>query len=171
MRSPVLVTPPSGEFISLTDMRAHLRVDGTEEDPLTEMLMAAAVAYLDGWKGVLGRAILPQTWRETFTCPGPYRLSMPDVISTVITVDGETVTGALTVDALGPLVSLAGSPSEVVIDYTCGLPAQQLASARVAVMLLVGHWFATREAVTPGSMAEVPMSASMLISALRWRSV
>ena len=171
--TPTLVTAPTAELITVDEMRAHLRVDAGDEDPLITMMTAGAVAYLDGYRGVLGRAIMPQTWSEKFEGSGPYRLSMPDASAVTVTADGGAVTGAtVTVDALGPLVSLPSglSPTEAVVEYTCALPAEQLPAVRMAVMLLVGHWFANRESVGERGQ-EIPLGFDMLISSMRWRSL
>jgi len=171
--TPVLVTPPSGDLIVLSRMKEHLRVDYSAEDELISGLMAAAVAYLDGWKGVLGRAILPQTWRQTFTGSGPHRLAMPDVSDVTVTGDGVAVIGAVVaVEAMGPLVTMpsGASPAETVIEYTCAMPDQQIPAVQMAVMLLVGHWYQNRESVGERGQ-EIPMGFDMLISSMRWRSV
>ncbi len=38
-----LLTGPAAEPVTLAEARAHLRLDGTEENPLVEALIAAAV--------------------------------------------------------------------------------------------------------------------------------
>jgi uncharacterized phiE125 gp8 family phage protein len=68
MYRPVLVTPPALLPISLPDAKVHCRVDGTDEDGLITSLVAAATSYLDGWTGILGRCLMPQTWRQDFDC-------------------------------------------------------------------------------------------------------
>jgi uncharacterized phiE125 gp8 family phage protein len=62
MPFPVLVTPPVAAPVSLAEAKAHLRVDFDDEDALISGLIDAATQHLDGWSGVLGRALMPQTW-------------------------------------------------------------------------------------------------------------
>jgi uncharacterized phiE125 gp8 family phage protein len=50
-------------------MRSFLRIDDAEEDPLLAALLEGAVTALDGREGVLGRALVNQTWR--LDCAGP----------------------------------------------------------------------------------------------------
>lgn len=159
----ILVTPPASPVVPLAELRAHLRVDGTSEDALIQSLEAAAVAYLDGWKGILGRAILTQTWAVDLP-EGESILPMPDV--TTATVGGQPLT--LTYSNSGPMVTLTAPGT---VQFTCGLPVTQLPVAVMIVKLLVAHWFYSREAVGPSNVAEVPMSASSLITAIRWRGV
>lgn len=66
MYRPVLVTPPTIKPVTLTEAKAHLDISYTEKDTQIGVLIAAATSYLDGWTGVLGRALCQQTWRQDF---------------------------------------------------------------------------------------------------------
>ncbi len=68
MFRPVRVTP-SADLplpISVEDVKSALRVDGTDSDAEIERLIKAAVEHYEGWSGVLGIAIVEQTWRQEF---------------------------------------------------------------------------------------------------------
>ena len=62
---PELVAAPTVPCVSTADAKAHLRVDDGEEDALIEAAVAAAVQHLDGYGGILGRALMQQDWRQT----------------------------------------------------------------------------------------------------------
>jgi uncharacterized phiE125 gp8 family phage protein len=66
--TPVLVTPPDANdpVVTLAEAKAQLRIDHDDEDDLITSLIAAAVAHLDGYSGILGRALVTQTWRQDF---------------------------------------------------------------------------------------------------------
>lgn len=174
--APVLVTPPSAVPVSLSEARLHLRVDSTEEDALIEGLLAAAVGMLDGWGGLLGRGIMPQTWREEFDAWGAHVLRMPDV--TGVTVTGFDAAGDEVAQSAAPelvktpagwlVICEGGAVEKIRVDYVVGLPAGKLPVVQAAIKMLVGHWYQNREAVASG-MAEVPLSAKALIDTLRWR--
>jgi len=66
MFRPVRVTAPTALPISVPDVKSALRVDGDYMDVEIERLMKAAVAHYEGWSGVLGIAIVEQTWRQEF---------------------------------------------------------------------------------------------------------
>ena len=164
---PVLVTPPTAEPVTLPDMKAHLRVDHDDEDELISLLIDGATAHLDGWRGVLGRAILPQTWAQEWTCPGPYRLALPDAADLVVTVDGTpTVDFTTELTPLGLVVTVETSGDLTRVEYACALPDDLLPAVQVAVKLLVGHWYATRETVGQ-SMEALPLAFDALIAPLR----
>ncbi len=64
------IAAPVGNVVTLARVRAHLRLDAADADPLeTDLLeaaIAAAVGHLDGrGRGVLGRALLTQRWQAT----------------------------------------------------------------------------------------------------------
>lgn len=66
MFRPVLVTAPAALPVSVPDVKLALRVDDTDRDAEIERLIKSAVAHYEGWSGVLGIAILEQTWRQDF---------------------------------------------------------------------------------------------------------
>lgn len=172
-----LITPPAAAVLSLAEAREHLRVTSGAENALIQGLIDAAVAHLDGWPGLLGRAIMQQQWRQDFNGWGDLRLALPDVSAVTVTAvddngDALTVTQAdLDRDDDGWFVTAAGagSPKRVSVVMTCAMPAAQLAPVRVAVRQMVAHWFSNREAVGEGGMEELPLSARALIAPLRWR--
>lgn len=173
----ILVTPPTVDLVSIPDLRDHLRITTPDEDGYIASLAASVVSYLDGWGGVLGRAIMPQTWRQEFGGWGCLRLALPDVTAVDVTyedADGveqpaTSVTlrqdgAAWVVDADGP------DASRVFVNMTCALPAARLPVAVMIVKLMVAHWYMNREAVGE-AMHEVPMAADALITSLRWRKL
>lgn len=179
-----LVTPPVLRVVEVHDLMEHLRVTGTEEAGLLDSFEAAAVAHLDGWTGVLGRAIRPQTWRQEFGGWGCHALALPDVTAVVSVTaedaDGVEVTGGTAVLRArangGWMVDTKGAdgtaiPARVWVTYTCALPASLLPTVEVIVKMLVGHWFENRTAVSAAPMSEIPMAAQALIGAMRWRWV
>jgi uncharacterized phiE125 gp8 family phage protein len=171
---PVLVTAPTTPVVALADLKAHLRVDHLDDDSVITSLEAAAVAHLDGWTGILGRAIRPQVWRQDFTAGEPVRLAMPDVTSiTVAALDAAggsvSVTATLRSDQRGPWVEIVGAYDRVQVTYTCAMTAAQLPAAQIAVKLLVAHWYANRETAVTGTItAQLPFAVDALVKAMRW---
>lgn len=67
MFRPTLVTAPTALPVALEDVKAALRVDGTDFDAEIERLIKSAVAHYEGWSGVLGIALVEQTWRQEYS--------------------------------------------------------------------------------------------------------
>lgn len=59
------VTGPSVSPVTLAECKRDLRILSTDHDMLIAELIAAAVAHVDGPEGVLGHALISQTWRVT----------------------------------------------------------------------------------------------------------
>jgi uncharacterized phiE125 gp8 family phage protein len=168
MTPPVLITPPSAPVVTMDDLRAHLRVVGTYDDAVIGAYYDAAVGYLDGPRGILGRAIREQTWQVTVEGPGPHLLPVPDVIAVSVAEGGDPVVVDQEPTLRGLHVTLPEGTETADITFTSALPAQQLPLAQAAVKLLVAHWYEHREAV--GSAAEeLPLAFGALVAALKWR--
>lgn len=164
---PVRVSGPQGQLVSLHDLRAHLGVVGSHDDDRITQLAEAAVAHLDGWRGALGRCILPQSWRVGYTEEGRHLLPFPDV-SEVSAVDeaGVAVAAVLSHGARGSYVTLPGA---AVVTMTAAIGQDALPMLRTAVCMLVGHWYNQREAVIVGAISsELPLAFNALIGPLRW---
>lgn len=179
MSDPVIVAPAIGLPVTVAEAKLHLRVDGDDDDALIESMIAAATGHLDGYDGVLGRAIMSQTWREDFDgFPTGFRLRMGPVsglVSVVYTDDAgdpQTVTGARLLTSGGvtfvyPALGASWpSGSGVAIEYTAGY-AVVPAPLKAAILLHVGALYENREAVSDKSMAAVPLAYESLVSPYR----
>lgn len=192
--SPVLVTPPAETPISLEEAKAHLRVDDDDQDELIDALIAAATGYLDGPQGVLGRALVTQTWRADRSCflSGPcwpgIRLPLAPVQSANLTVEYWNGTDYIEVDAEGYALyaDSLGPYVDGVTNFTWPTPETRTDAVKItfvagygtaaevpqplkqAILLMVGHWFENREASVVGaSVAALPMAVDALIAPYR----
>jgi hypothetical protein len=59
----VQVTAPATDPIMLNEVKHHLRYEDDDQDDLIEAYLASATAYLDGPAGILGRALVQQSWK------------------------------------------------------------------------------------------------------------
>lgn len=167
---PYLVTPPASVPVDLSEMKDYRRAIGyTDDDVQLDALQASAVAYLDGWGGVLGRCIMPQTWAVDVTGPGEYVLPFPDASG--VTVDSGTVSTRPSGAGVVAVISDIESDQDVTITAEYGLSAQRLPAAKQLVKLLCGNWFEYREGISEKNMAVLPFGIQSLISSLRWNPV
>lgn len=192
MHRPVLVTAPDMLPVSLDEAKLRLRVDHADDDALIEGLIRAATEHLDGWNGILGRCLVEQEWRQDFDL---FAACLPLPFGPVISIASVTVAGspvdngsyALRTDAGGhvrvefdglsasgatSIIYKAGYPTipEVSGDgITPAIPAKSTVPdpIKVAILLLVGHWFQYREAVTSVSINELPFAVNALIAPYR----
>ena len=160
--NPIRVTAPAGPVVTLADLKTHLRVVGDHDNAHITSLEAAAVAHLDGWRGVLGRCILEQQWAVTYPEAGVWRLPFPDVTAvTAIDGSGDPVDATLKHDSLGALVEI-NEPATVTL--TAALPEDALASVQVAIKI----WVKARYDDAEGpAMVAADAAFQALIGALR----
>lgn len=197
MLAPVLVAPPEQFPVSLDAAKLHLRVDHDDDDVLIASLIQAAIDHLDGWNGILGRCLAEQTWRQDFDTLAPcLPLPLGPVIEIVsvdyvdINAQARTLSSesySLRIDAGGRAqIDLTSWPSSISASatYRAGyvtipetpadgespaIPAESTvpAAIKTAITMLVGHWYANREATMTGVLSMVPMAIDALVSPYR----
>lgn len=153
----IRVTAPVLPVVTLDEMKAHLRVVHDDEDLVIQSLTDAAVAHLDGYRGVLGRAIMPQEWAVDVDA-GTHRLGLPDV--TGATVDAGDVT--LAQDALGWTATVT-EPCR--ITFSAQLPDDLLPAVQAAVRLWVEMHY---DRVTGPAKEAFQAAFNALIHPVRW---
>lgn len=158
MLRPVRATGPVLRPVSLSEVKAQLRVDHTDDDFLIDSYISSAVDHLDGYSGVLGRCIVTQSWRQDFKdWDWRFRLPFPDVSSATITYrdadNAEQTVSAndyeIVKDARGDLVVFKDAFSEpstfddvvapISVTFTAGYgaPEDVPRDIKIAIMLMV----------------------------------
>lgn len=189
-RSQTRTGAPAAALISDADAKAWLRVSSSSEDDIVSSLVSAATAHLDGIDGILGRALITQTWVMTLAGfpAGDLLLDLPPVQSvssvtyydadnasqTVSASDYRLVIGAdsarleLTDGAAWPSTYDRGDA--VAVTYVTGygdaatdVPAPIITAAK----LMLANWFENREGVTENSFSALPMGVRMLLMPYR----
>lgn len=188
----VLVTPPNTEPLTLEEVKAHLRVEVPNDDTLIVIYIAAARQWCESFTR---RAFMPQTWdvyldgfpEDEIEIP----LSPVASVTYVKYIDGNGVTQTLA-DGTDYTTSISTGPSagrttiEPYFDTSFPTPRDQPDSVwyryvagyadaasvpgpiRAAILLLVGHLYANREAVVAGTIAsEVPFTIKNLLYPFR----
>jgi uncharacterized phiE125 gp8 family phage protein len=183
MLAPVRILPPAA-LVSLEEAKRHMVVDHDEDNDLITSLVAAATAYFDGWSGVLGRALVTQTWRQDF-CGFSSRMRLPlqpaASISSLTYFDGSNIVQTLPdtvyvllTDAIGPFVSLKPNqtwPSAyrreeaISITFVAGSVAGDVpAPIKTAILMLSALWYENREAATDIPLDALPFGIKMMVA-------
>jgi uncharacterized phiE125 gp8 family phage protein len=186
MLRPVRTVAPATALVSLDDIKAQVRVPHVDDDALLTALIEAATSRIDGYAGILGRAIVSQTWTQDFDgfandlrLPLGNLVSITDVKYYDATNTQQTASATLysgLEDECGPYVTLKygqawpstyNRPDAVKVTWVCGYGAVVNVPAAVvhAVKMLAAHWYENREAVVIGDMAsEVPLGVRSLLA-------
>ena len=184
----VMTAAPAAEPISLAEAKAHLRVDGSDEDMLISSLILASRLLVER---TLGLALITQGW-SYFLDAWPDRgcISLP--LSPVQSVSAVTVHdedgGSTVLDADDYAADVLSVPARLVLteatpsSITRAFNAYEVAFTagygdtgsdvpqpiRQALLLLVAHWFERREPVELGpGPQEVPAVAAGLLQPYR----
>lgn len=168
--TPYIVTPPSALPVTLSEMKAHLRVVHADDDTDITQKMEGAVAMLDAWGGALNRCIASQVWAVDLIGPGPHRLPFPDA-SSIVVLDGDATLSSVVERCFDGFYVTAASATPdlpVTVRATYGLPATRIAAAKTLIKLTVERDFDKMSG--PGYEANA-RSIHALIGALRWRRV
>lgn len=180
-----LVTAPAETPVTLEEACAHLRLSVGDDDATVNALIAAATAHLDGKDGILGRALVSQTWAMTMdTLPRDgFRLPLvpASVESIVYVATGGTETVlpaeqyALSGDRVVPAYGASwpaprAQTDAVTVTFAAGYggPSNVPAAIRQAMLLLVGYWYDQRSAVNVGNIVnEMPLGVDALLAPYR----
>lgn len=185
-----LVTGPVSSVLSLSEVKAHLRISGSDEDTLLNNLIYAAEAHVDA-EGDLGRAMVTQTWAQWEPpVPGWPRLTMTP-FAALVSVEYYDTDGALQTATLanyetqkaGDFVRVKPKDGEswpatasrndaIKITYTAGFGANGTdvpESIRQAMLMLIAHLYENREAASDVRITDVPMGYEMLMNNQRVR--
>lgn len=188
----VLVTGPTGTFLSLDDVKEHLRVDHDASDGLIQSLIYAATAQVEN---ITNRKMVTQTWKAyadewpTAFFTLPYG-NLQAVTSVSYTLEDGTVN---TLDISRYIVDSASDPGRLLlspnqdwptdtlypsnpieIEFTCGYGSSGNIDVpepiMIASMVLIGDMYAHRESRVIGpnfKYTEVPGYITSMIQSYR----
>lgn len=182
----VLVTAPAAEPFQLTEAKAHLRVDFTDDDDYIDSLIVAARRQVEN---ETKRALATQTWDYYLngfpacdSVPLPFgqlqsvsSLKYTDYLDSETTV-ATSVYQAVTWEDPGRIVLKYGqswptatlrTAGGVVVRFVCGYGAPSSIPADLlhSMKLRIAHWYDNREEIVVGQgvvVNEVPNSAKAL---------
>jgi len=189
-----LATAPTTTPISLAEAKAQLRVDFTDDDTMISALIDAATAYFDARNGVLGRALVTQTWDygcDAFPGVYPYAIELPfpplASVTSVKYLDGSGVEQTLasteytveTAEFVGRARLAYGKtwpetldePNAVRVRYVCGYGAAAAVPAplRQAMLMHVQKHYDT--SLEPQQIAAIDNCINALSAPYRLRGV
>jgi uncharacterized phiE125 gp8 family phage protein len=193
-RHPISTVPvalPAVEPVSLAEAKAQLRIlpDFTDDDALVMGLVATGRRIVERRLGI---TLMATQYRATFADPldllsnrhesnwwgwsdtlelangpllvdGSHSVSITSAGTTVdpasYVVDTETRPGRIR-------LSNPGNNSQLVVTYWAGQASPQTVppTLKSAILLMVGHLWAHREAVVEGTMSELPAGVEMLLA-------
>lgn len=190
-----LISPPAVAPVDLAEFQAHMRREPGDDDEYLQHCLDTAVAQFDGVDGELGRALISQTWRETFAAVPTQGQAVElylSPVSSVASVEVFTLAGGWEAvpsssielfeeDGRFRVAAAATWPrpgqhrAPLRIEYVAGYGATADAVPKPvchAVLLFAAHLYKAREPVVfDGTPVEVPLSIGRLVANFKtwWR--
>jgi uncharacterized phiE125 gp8 family phage protein len=176
---------PTVEPVSLAEAKRHANVVATDDDTLISALLQAAREQVES---DASRALVTQTWRlklhsffaDLIELPRPPLVSVSSIVyldqdnvsqtlpAAYYRVDADRSPGVIWRDADYTWPTISDQPNAVTITYVAGYGAAAAVPARAkqAILLLVGHWYKSREAVGQVG-SEIALTYQRLINGLK----
>lgn len=179
------VSDAASEPVSVSDMKAWLRVDVTDDDSLIGSLITSARRMIEEH---VDKSMMSQTWKLTLDgFPSASTIDLPrgpvQSVSSVKSYDEDDTestfsTASYFVDTSGDRIGLnldytwpadLRPTNAAIITYVTGYGSTAASvpeDLKMAIRLLVGHWYENREAVG-GSAQIMPLGVSALLTSHR----
>ena len=137
--SLVLNTPPAAEPVTLDQAKAHLKVDGGDDDALITALIGAARARVE-WH--VGRALVTQGWTlwlDDWPCDGVAEIPLPPLQSVAsVTLYGRDDTPTV-LDGAVYQVDAVSQPGRVALKPGAGVFTDLRCINAVAIAFTAGY--------------------------------
>jgi uncharacterized phiE125 gp8 family phage protein len=179
-----LVTP-AAPIVTWSEAAAFLRIDGTTEQTLIESFIAAATQHLDAKYGTLAGTTLgvqtQEMYLDAFPC-GPIKIPLSPFVdvSSITYFDSDGLQQTLDpasyeidnksydgwVVPLGSWPATLASINVVTVRFRAGFGTIP-APLKLAVLLLTGHFYEHREAVSANVSAEISIGVDRLVAPYR----
>lgn len=179
-----VIIPPT-PLATWEEAKSALNIDDDEDRDYVELLIGAASAWIDGPDGCVGRSIGQQALEARLDAFDFTEIKLPfGPVTAIVGITYLNPDGALetlstgTYDLLeadGLLALRAGSSWPAVlprndvigVQYEAGYAEVPL-QVKQATLLMVGHWYRSRQAVVVGTIAsQLPLGVDALLSTSR----
>jgi uncharacterized phiE125 gp8 family phage protein len=184
---PVRTVAPTETPVTLVEAKAHLRVDHSDDDTVLQIYLDAVTAYLDGLSGILGRAMVTQTWRQDFEAWPCNQLRLPlapvSAISSISYYDANNASQTLTASGNYALFDDERSPAAVWLStavlpvlydredairvtFVAGYGAASAvpAAIKAAMLLMIADLYENRKTVIVGQTVAMTTAAKSLLA-------
>ena len=190
-RSLKRISGPTVEPVSISEAKAQLRIDQdfTEDDLYIQALISAARSHVET---VSDRTLVRSQWQMKFDMFPPWDIELPrppiasgPIVLTYVPSDGvyapaqytnfredrDATPAAIRPQWNGNWPTCRGAENDITVTYWAGYgesPLDTPAAARHCILMMLAHWYATREAVVQGGMNPVPMAVEVLLGTINW---
>jgi uncharacterized phiE125 gp8 family phage protein len=184
MTQPLRVVAPTGEPVTLVEMKSHLRVDTSADDTYITALITAVRMFIEDLGGI---TLMPTTWEFALREFPSYAIELPRPPVVAVSSVKYTPYGGSeqTVNSANYAVDILSAPARILLTKTGTWPSDELTTVngvkvrytagyadaasvpdvlKHAIKLLAGHWYENREEVITGTIiTSIPLGIYALI--------
>jgi len=182
----ILIAPPAYRVLTLAEVKAHLRIDGDQDDAVLYALIDAATGHLDGGDGILGRALIEQTWEQRldrFPCRrgGSWDADFDDVPAEIVLrlLPVIAIVSIAYVNDAGATVTMSGAdyqliqggvakPARIAPAFGKTWPFTGAARPAVTVRFRAGYEAADGSPVDPAGNVPMAIKQALLLLIGHW---
>lgn len=187
-RSLVRITQPDVEPVSLAAAKVQARVDSEADDAYIQSLISVARQYVEDQ---LDLTILTTTWEVSYDLFPVWAIILPrpPMLAEAVTityrlgdgttatrssssghfrVDTRTIPGRIYPNWAETWPAVRGDENSVVVNYQAGYGPDGTSVPPVVkhlILMLVAHWYDTRQIVAPGNYGTMPKTFDTLLAA------
>lgn len=175
-----IATAPTAEPVTLTEVKAHLRISGTDEDALLAIYITAAREFIESYTN---RALMPQTVKQYYNRfpTDAIELRLTPVTDVTSVKYKDTSGSQQTVSAADYQKNIISQPAyirpvtswpetdcsenNVVIEFVAGHADQSSVPAKIkeVILLLIGEMYENRE----NTVKKLPTAVEYYLTALK----
>jgi uncharacterized phiE125 gp8 family phage protein len=155
----ILVYGPEARPLTLDQVKDHLKVEHDEDDLILDQLIDAAVSHFDGRDGILGRALVEQTWELRLDrFPPCVEIPLPPLvrIEEIAYLDEQGAERTLTEDIDYQVEAGGWGKAMVAPAYNKTWPPTRPVPGAVRIVFTAGYWRPSADSpaeVDPGAVA------------------
>ena len=188
-RSLYRYTAPAVEPVTLAEAKTQCRVDTADDDTYITTLITTARGYVEE---ILDVSLITTVWEARYDCFPLWEIILPRppmqnaTVTVVYRDEGGTnrtiTTGSFQSDHYatpgriypnfeGIWPAVRGDENSVVVRWSAGYGASGASVPNVikhAILLLVAHWYETRQPVSQGMQMPIPATFDTLMAASGW---
>lgn len=190
-RSLTRYTAPASEPVTLAEAKVQCRVDTSDDDAYISTLITVAREYVEG---ILDISLITTVWEARYDCFPLWEIILPrpPMQSATVTVvyrdeggANHTITSAAAAFQTDHYVTpgriypnyedvwpaVRGDENSVVVRWSAGYGSAGSSVPSVikhAILLLVAHWYETRQPVSQGMQMPIPNTFDTLLAASGW---
>lgn len=183
-----MVSAPAISPISLAEAKQQMRVESSDDDAYINRLISAAMAYTDA-RGALGRAMITQSWAQSFYSHNDRVDLMLSPVTALTSVKYYDTNNVLQTATLSDYMLVASADWAYVqpvsgkawpttyaredairIEFVAGygpLASDVPKAVHHALLLLIAHWYENREESSEKNQTSIPFGFDMLLNTER----